>query len=53
MAKIDVNGADEHPVYSWLKNQKAGILGIKMIKWNFEVGWNVRQHSSRPDALCL
>ncbi|XXQ33953.1 Glutathione peroxidase [Plasmodiophora brassicae] len=36
MAKIDVNGADEHPVYSWLKNQKAGILGIKMIKWNFE-----------------
>ena len=34
-AKIDVNGAAEHPLYAYLKGQKAGILGTKRIKWNF------------------
>ena len=33
-AKIDVNGADEHPLYTWLKSEKGGLLG-KNIKWNF------------------
>lgn len=33
-AKIDVNGADESPLYTFLKNQKGGILG-RAIKWNF------------------
>jgi len=36
MAKIEVNGDNEHPVYGWLKNQKAGIFGLTRIKWNFE-----------------
>ena len=34
-AKIDVNGADAHPLYRWLKGEKAGVLGTEAIKWNF------------------
>ena len=34
-AKIDVNGPDAHPLYEFLKGEKAGILGTKRIKWNF------------------
>jgi glutathione peroxidase len=33
-AKIDVNGPNESPLYSFLKNEKGGILGDN-IKWNF------------------
>lgn len=33
-AKIDVNGENEHPLYTYLKNEKKGTLG-KGIKWNF------------------
>lgn len=33
-AKIEVNGENEAPLYTWLKSQKGGILGSK-IKWNF------------------
>jgi glutathione peroxidase len=33
-AKIDVNGADTHPLYAWLKDEQSGVLGGK-IKWNF------------------
>ncbi|MBU2917840.1 glutathione peroxidase [Psychrosphaera sp. F3M07] len=33
--KIDVNGDNEHPIYSFLKQQKSGFLGSKKIKWNF------------------
>lgn len=33
--KIEVNGPDAHPLYAWLKSQKAGILGSESIKWNF------------------
>ncbi|KNE68481.1 hypothetical protein AMAG_12658 [Allomyces macrogynus ATCC 38327] len=36
MAKTDVNGDHEHPVYHWLKSQKSGLLGLTRIKWNFE-----------------
>ncbi|MBN8505026.1 MAG: glutathione peroxidase [Burkholderiales bacterium] len=35
MAKVDVNGADAHPLWQWLKSQKKGLLGTEMIKWNF------------------
>ena len=35
MEKIDVNGADAHPLYQWLKSEKGGILGSQKIKWNF------------------
>ncbi len=34
-AKIEVNGANAHPLYQWLKSEKAGILGTEAIKWNF------------------
>lgn len=34
-AKIDVNGANAHPLYVALKNAAPGILGTEMIKWNF------------------
>lgn len=34
-AKIDVNGADTHPLYAWLKQQAKGIMGTERIKWNF------------------
>lgn len=34
MAKIKVNGKEEHPLYTYLKSQQAGILGER-IKWNF------------------
>ena len=34
-AKIDVNGPQAHPLYTWLKNQKKGLMGSKGIKWNF------------------
>ena len=33
-AKIDVNGKDESPLYTFLKNQQKGRFGSK-IKWNF------------------
>jgi glutathione peroxidase len=33
-AKIDVNGADAHPLYAWLRAQKSGLLANR-IKWNF------------------
>lgn len=32
--KIDVNGADTHPLFAYLKSQKKGLLG-QDIKWNF------------------
>jgi glutathione peroxidase len=34
-AKIDVNGDDAHPLYTWLKHEAAGVLGTEAIKWNF------------------
>ena len=33
-AKIDVNGKNEDPLYTYLKSQKKGLLN-KNIKWNF------------------
>lgn len=32
--KINVNGENEHPLYTHLKEQQGGLLGSK-IKWNF------------------
>ena len=33
--KVDVNGANEHPLFTFLKNEKPGALGTRSIKWNF------------------
>ncbi len=57
--KTDVNGADAHPVFRWLTQQKSGILGSRRIKWNFTkflVGRDgqVRARfapATRPEAL--
>lgn len=34
-AKIEVNGANAHPLYVHLKEAKPGLLGTEAIKWNF------------------
>jgi glutathione peroxidase len=57
-AKIDVNGSRAHPLYNYLKNEKAGLLGGS-IKWNFtkflvdRSGRVVARHAptARPESL--
>lgn len=34
-AKIDVNGANAHPLFRHLKREAPGILGTGLVKWNF------------------
>jgi glutathione peroxidase len=34
-AKVEVNGANAHPLYRWLKGEAKGVLGSEAIKWNF------------------
>ena len=59
MAKIEVNGAQAHPVYQWLKQQAPGLLGSEAIKWNFTKflvsrdGQQVTRYGSmdKPSAL--
>ena len=34
-SKIDVNGANTHPLYGFLKKEAKGVLGTESIKWNF------------------
>ena len=33
--KVEVNGADAHPLYRHLKKEAKGLLGSEAIKWNF------------------
>ena len=35
MAKVQVNGAQAHPLWRWLKAQAPGLLGSEGVKWNF------------------
>lgn len=35
MAKIDVNGDAADPLWEYLKQQQAGLMGSRAIKWNF------------------
>ena len=57
-AKIEVNGANAHPLFRYLKDQKSGVLG-STIKWNFtkflvdRSGKVVRRHAptTKPEAL--
>ena len=56
--KIDVNGANAHPLYRYLKDEKSGLLG-STIKWNFtkfladRAGKVVARHAptARPEGL--
>ncbi len=58
-AKVEVNGADAHPLWQWLKAHKRGALGIAAIKWNFSKfligreGQVIERYapSTRPEAL--
>ena len=58
-AKIDVNGDNAHPLYNFLKDEKPGLLGSKVIKWNFtkfivdRYGKVVARHGpmTKPEAL--
>ena len=34
-AKVDVNGAETHPLWAHLKAERPGLLGTEAIKWNF------------------
>lgn len=34
-AKIDVKGADQHPLYAYLTQQKKNFFGGKDVEWNF------------------
>ncbi len=34
-AKIEVNGGDADPLFTFLKQRATGVLGSKNIKWNF------------------
>lgn len=36
LKKIEVNGSNAHPLYKYLKKEKAGLLGFKGVRWNFE-----------------
>jgi glutathione peroxidase len=57
-SKVDVNGKNEHPIFTYLKDQKGGLLG-KKIKWNFtkflvdKDGKVVKRYASitKPEAI--
>lgn len=34
-ARIDVNGRDAHPLFTYLTSQAPSVLGTEAIKWNF------------------
>ena len=35
MSKVEVNGAQAHPLWRWLTAEAPGLLGSKAVKWNF------------------
>ena len=35
MEKVEVNGAQAHPLFKWLTKEAPGLLGTSGIKWNF------------------
>jgi glutathione peroxidase len=57
--KIDVNGANAHPLYRWLTGEAPGLLGLEAIKWNFTKflvdrnGKVVKRYApvTKPDAI--
>ena len=57
--KVDVNGANAHPLWAYLTSEAPGLLGTEMIKWNFTKflvdrnGKVVSRHAptTTPDAL--
>jgi glutathione peroxidase len=35
MGKVEVNGANAHPLWKWLTAEAPGLFGSQAIKWNF------------------
>jgi glutathione peroxidase len=58
-AKIEVNGANAHPLFKALKPEARGLLGTQAIKWNFTKFLVDRAHralrryapSDKPETL--
>ncbi|MGP0012668.1 glutathione peroxidase [Pseudomonas sp.] len=58
-AKVDVNGANAHPLFRYLTEEAPGVLGTEGIKWNFtkflvdKEGNVINRFGSvtKPDAL--
>jgi glutathione peroxidase len=58
-AKIEVNGANAHPLFKALKQEARGLLGTQAIKWNFTKFLVDRAHralrryapSDKPETL--
>jgi len=58
-AKIDVNGEQAHPLFTYLKSEAKGLLGSSAIKWNFtkflvnQEGKVVKRYGSndKPEAI--
>lgn len=36
LGKLNVNGNEAAPVFTWMKEQMPGVMGLKRVKWNFE-----------------
>ena len=59
--KIDVNGANAHPLYRYLTGEAPGLLGLEGIKWNFTKflvgrdGTVVKRFApvTKPDAITV
>jgi glutathione peroxidase len=59
MAKVDVNGDNADPLWAYMKQQQAGLMGSRGIKWNFtkflvdRKGEVVARHGPqvKPEAL--
>ena len=59
MAKVDVNGDNTDPLWAYMKQQQAGLMGSRGIKWNFtkflvnKKGEVVARHGPqvKPEAL--
>ncbi|MFC4260387.1 glutathione peroxidase [Marinobacter lacisalsi] len=58
-SKLQVNGADAHPLYRLLKEEAPGMMGSKKVKWNFTKflvnrdGQVVRRYppTAKPEAI--
>lgn len=58
-AKVDVNGPQAAPLFTWLKGEAPGLFGSRGIKWNFtkflvdREGRPVRRYGPRrkPEAI--
>ncbi|MEP7349026.1 MAG: glutathione peroxidase [Sphingorhabdus sp.] len=59
MAKVDVNGDNADPLWAYMKQQQAGLMGSRGIKWNFtkflvnKKGEVIARHGPqvKPEAL--